>query len=855
MANFAITIDAPVQYASEPGFFHRYDSHELVRSLNAVTDGISNQALWTDSFHTTIMLRPEQLNSSFLNQLGQLNYIIRLSAFTANPANLSSVHLFEANFMQNANNPFIHHTPLSPSFPTLFQNSPEQVPGLTAIDNFSNNSGSVTGAPQAVPREFPGVSSSDMKVICWTTNPLPWNMPLYLRWWVNGAPAGHLTLYDFYIGQFCVRCGPSTVELFRDISAQANRSAWQNVARCEIFTFGQSDSTQQFGLTTHNDLSPSWGHLRELLWLPYRRNFIYLRSNYGQSAVVRANTFTRTNGLSGSQADWGIVESRNLVVAGLTPGPSFFQIQKVKFADGPGQFNLPPFLLDYAPAAAPNSRWLVDEYDTPQGSTLSHTTPATPPGYSFQPPGPDGCSQQLSDPATDQSRTYGSTYTLSPGTDPTNGALKTYSPMLYGVEARVGQATTSWPVTALSFTDVSLARPSARIKRAEIIADVSMPGRFNAEVEDLGTAAAPPSLASYYSRSDFPMTFSDQNGQPLTPANWTTLWAGIADPMEARELRLDQAAPREVRLVGSDFWKWLNEAPMRDNRDWTGFGHITVIQNVLQQAGVSIANWDGPAPGAIVSKTLPNGQVVDTFVPDTAGQDDPLGGLGDQAFLDPTTGLAGSGEPNQGQPVKPLWRPLVAPPDSYGSFIKRIAEMWSGWDYGFHPDGSFYYHRWDYYTASEMVFHKNQTLAAPRYFRASVAYEPLFPDANVVVSVAPTSSGSLRYSPFFVDFASLRTQSAVNFIGKEKAILFALPGWLSCDAQIKATRAVFERARRRRYRVHFRGTYVPTLKLGHCHQLEGISGTWRLQSVKASYERQGWDTAEYISELVEAGHN
>ena len=805
---------------------------------------MSKQALWHDRASNTIMLTPEQLNHQWLNGPAQLPYIIRFSQFQANPANVSSVHLFEANLSQNPNNPFIHHAPISPNFPGFFAGSPEQPPTLEAapVESQAGNSGLVSTGPTA----FPTAGATDLQTICWTVDPLPWNMPLFFRWWVAPSRVGHATLYDFWVGQFVLRCGPTDVEVFQDTSAHGDYSSWASVARLPLFSgVGPIPSTSFFSQIFNANATEVEGHLRSLLFLPYRRQYVYLESSYGGYGVFKATTSAQGNGLSGNQADWAIVQNRHLFVAGLTPGPGLFQIQKLKFADGPGKFNLEPFVLDYLPSVSPANSWLFDRRDTPQGSTCTHTTPATPAPYTFTYNTIDQCTAAITIPTDDQSRTFGSTYTLTPGTDPTNGSLKTYTPMLYSVEARVPNEVVIWPKTANSVQDKSIAAPSARVKRAEIHVELDTPGRFRADLEDLQE-----SLAAYYFRSEFPLAFSDTNGNPGTPALWTTLWLGIADPVETRELRLDSNAPREMGAVGVDFWKWLNETPMRDTRDWTGFGHIYTIQAILQQAGISIAGWDGPAAGTVVSKSV-NGQIQDVFVPDTAGLDDPLGGPPND---DPTT-QGGAGGGTSADPVYSAWRPHIQPSDSYGSFIKRIAELWSGWNLGFHADGTPYYHRWDYYTASEATFHKDQTSGDPHYFHASVHYEPLYPDANAVALAAATFSGSVISSSVWIDAASIQNGSAVNFIGKEKALFTAIPGVLSCDSLNKAARAVFERARRRRLRVHFSGTYVPTLKVGHCFTLEGISGVWRLQSFSARYERPSWNVAEMEGELVEAGHS
>jgi hypothetical protein len=43
-----LTYDYHLPAVQEPGFARRYDSQEIVRSLNAVTDSVSNRLFWKD---------------------------------------------------------------------------------------------------------------------------------------------------------------------------------------------------------------------------------------------------------------------------------------------------------------------------------------------------------------------------------------------------------------------------------------------------------------------------------------------------------------------------------------------------------------------------------------------------------------------------------------------------------------------------------------------------------------------------------------------------------------------------------------------------------------------------------------
>src|SRR5262249_34953643 len=131
----------------KPGYYHRYDSRAIVRNLNGVEDGTSNEVLWADRASHTLMLRPMQLEHNWLNTSAQASYIQRLSSFQGYPANLTGLKIFEAAMLQNADNPFIFHSPVSPLSPVAFNDSPEQVPGLIDLENHTGETGLVTGFP------------------------------------------------------------------------------------------------------------------------------------------------------------------------------------------------------------------------------------------------------------------------------------------------------------------------------------------------------------------------------------------------------------------------------------------------------------------------------------------------------------------------------------------------------------------------------------------------------------------------------------------------------------------------------------------------------------------------------------
>jgi len=337
-----LTYDYHIPAVSEPGFQRRYDSRELVRNLNTQQDSVSNKLFWKDHAAWTLMLKPQQLEPAWLNSSSQLPYLIRLADMQANPTNISSQLVIEKAYLQNSDNPWIFHGPISPTAGVSFVDSPEQVPGITDIENHSGQAGSVTSFPHALP----SVAASDIKVIVWTKEDIPWNMPLYLRWWIGPEDAGHQSLYDFHIGQFCLRVGASAVEVFRDTSAAHDRSSWVRTFSAALFAPGPVQTTDYYSEAFPGLVTEQQGEARALLWLPYRRNYVYLESSKGKWGVFQSNDTPRGNGVSGAQNDWAIVEPRKLVVAGLTPGPGWFQVQKVAFPSDTGEFDLPPFTTD-----------------------------------------------------------------------------------------------------------------------------------------------------------------------------------------------------------------------------------------------------------------------------------------------------------------------------------------------------------------------------------------------------------------------------------------------------------------------------------------------------------------------------
>src|SRR5439155_14021498 len=118
----ALALDFPLTVIAEPGYFQRMPGRDLARRLQAA-DSTSQRGFWADKSSFTLMLKPLQIEENWLNSAQQLPYIIRKSAFQTQATNESNLLIFEANYLQNPNNPWIFHSPISPSAPVSFFDS------------------------------------------------------------------------------------------------------------------------------------------------------------------------------------------------------------------------------------------------------------------------------------------------------------------------------------------------------------------------------------------------------------------------------------------------------------------------------------------------------------------------------------------------------------------------------------------------------------------------------------------------------------------------------------------------------------------------------------------------------------
>jgi hypothetical protein len=262
---------------------------------------------------------------------------------------------------------------------------------------------------------------------------------------------------------------------------------------------------------------------------------------------------------------------------------------------------------------------------------------------------------------------------------------------------------------------------------------------------------------------------------------------------------------------------------MRDTRDWTGVGHIDVVDFIVRYAGIDTTGADYPTP-----------------------------------IADWNTKLGGATKsiPVQEGALKPLWKPNDR--DTYATFITRIAEVFSGFVVGFYPDGQFYYLPqvpiW-FYNTSEGTFYKSRAAnpAGPCY-ESPVRTEFIEPEANVVQLVGKDTHGNVLRSSLFVDWPSILNPNAVNFIGYWKEQITPVDGTVTCAEINRMAKVAWMQTRRRHFKVEFRADYVPELRVGRVFTLEGQPGTYRLLSYRAEYIKEGWKQASYIAEMVELGY-
>lgn len=809
----SLTLDPAEKVLAEAGFHQHLSAFELIRMSQA---GDPTSPLWAAPDTGVIMLRPQQISPNWLNSADQVASVIRITDLVVSATDAGNKTIFEELGFGNVNNPYIYHAPVgfpgTPSAGPPLPGSPPSIvgapiggnigPGLVTISNETEVPFSTYSAPDA-----PVGSIADGRVLCYTKDPLPANAALYFRWYGPDPRIGHETRYMFFVGQLAIEVLNDVVMIHTDVSAHGDRSAFSRIFSKTLFNPGDFSPGTEFSWLSTLRSADSLPQDRGLLFIPYFRNRVLLVASNGAAISVKVKE-TPVPAKVGDDHAWEITRSDILAVWCITPAPGRFQLQRVRYANGPSTLQLPFVKIDYTPVNPPTVTAFKDE----EHGTSINGTVSDPPNYSLRFNDLNACPPATTG-AGDQSRTYGVTLTF-------NGeATHRWTPFFYGLTFDAPSTLADVTTTPTTVGDLG---GTVSLQNA-LVAWGDRPGDGRAEVNLLDFPPTYP-LASYYYRTELPLKLV-QDG--------TTAFFGRTDRIITHPFG-ETNRVRSVQMIAVDRWKQLSRQPLRDQANKYGQGHISVVLDVVRQAGIDTTAAETP--------------------PLNATYNTPLGGL-DSSI--PYT-------EEQAKQVRAMWDPR--PDDTAASYVTRIAELFSGWDIGFRGTGEFFYLPKDYQaTVSLRFFHSaaeraaaaviDPTVANNPLVRSPVEFDPQPPEANVVVVFgASDSQGKVLQSSVWIDWASLKNPLAVNYLGYWKAETPRLPWALSCAELNRVARNVFQEVRRRRRRISFESDFIPTLKIGQILEV-GTYGQARLKSVKAEYINGSWNPATYECEIVEAGYN
>jgi hypothetical protein len=527
-----------------------------------------------------------------------------------------------------------------------------------------------------------------------------------------------------------------------------------------------------------------------LLWLPYRRHQVLLRSNMGQEAVL---TVRGTPRRLADDSDWDITREDTLAIWVMTPTPGHFQVQRLAYSTTNVHVLSPTVRLDYTPSSSP-AVGVVGDSD--HGSVLTSTL-SSPPSYTLTEDDTDTCVTATG--GDDQSSTYGVNLRFK-----SNDGRHT--PFFYGLSLSADRSFTTRPTTP--FTVGSVSSATYHIDSAELSCGLNPgEGRLTVKLTD----ATPYTLSPYYYRSTMPVQLKSGS---------TVIFTGWTEPMEVTPLK-ESGTPWQLTISAHDRWKQLTEVILEDVRDFSTFGHIDAVVAVMQQAGIDTTGIITPAytPG-----------VVST-----------------------TNTLLGLGEPTVNQKtatVSEAWKP--ADQETAAMFIQRIAERFSAWDVGFHLDGTPFYHPRDFYTTPTATFATVHTGSSP-YCR-HVNFRTIEPEANVIVVwTKKADNNQVMRSSEFVDWASIKNPNVVNYIGKRRPEAPLIGHGYTCRQLNWAARRIWDQTRRRHRTAEFEADFVEGLQVGHVCTL-GSYGDFRITNINAEMTHGTMTTAHYTGELLEKGY-
>jgi hypothetical protein len=817
-----LILDAAIPILDEPGFW-QFISTRRMADGGSPSNQASHQGLWCDEPTQTIMLRPLQLESSFLNTPAQVDSLVSLADMVADSGDLSTGRIFEAPAFGNNDNPYIFHRSVGPSSafpaaaegllpgdvpgdgpslvgvptpitPTLASVTTTQGPTIVYNPSLTSISSGDGSAPLTVPSITPIGAETSGKFVTQSKVRYAANQAFFFRWFQPTPMLGFPCIYEFYVGQYKLRVKDVVVEVFRDVSHAGDRTSWQKVQVCPLWSVGDVSPTGTGLVTAIVRPNDYLDGDRSLLWLPFRRNQVLLYSSAGKWAILTVNAAPVR---LGDDSDWDITRSDTLLVWVMTPACGRFQIQKVKYPSGTIKIQSPTVTLDYTPSVSPT---ITLTKDSDHGATLT-AAQSQPPSYTLPVNDADDCPAETTT-ASDQRRTYGVELSFAASSD------RRWTPFFYGYQITTPRHYITNPTTPTTVTDT---HADKELVSAQFSVGLGPgEGRLTAELLDSNTFP----LAPYYNRSAFPVQ--------LTDGGSSNYFVGVTEPIEMTPL-IETGAPRRLTISAADRWKHFADTYLRDQRDWTGAGHIDVVKFIAEQAGVDCTNAEFPAAY-------------------TAG------------VINATNSALGGTESTIAQATKDLkqgWAPRDD--DTAASFLLRIRDLYSGWYMGFRLTGEFFYLPRDYFTSSSVTFASSHAGSTPRFYDP-VTFTTKEPEANVIlIKAGSAKDGTQRYSSLWVDWASIRNPAVVNYLGRWRAEVVQIGGTFSCKQLNWIARKIWEQTRRRRIEATFDADFVSTLKIGQVFTL-GSYGTYRLIHMDVQMDEANFHRAHYTGEFVEKGY-
>lgn len=825
-----LTLDYTHKVVLEPGYHTKVGGEEISETQDP-TD--QDHSLWCDPLLNTVMLKPLQLDPSWLNTTQQMDSIMRLSDLVVDTADISNRRVREEP-RGNSADPWINvlaRTYPNTYFPAMVSPFPGSgadppltgipAPDLPQIDLTAIHSHDVYEPPPTDP-VVPPKGSEPTPVVAggWTSGknvartkePLPANAAMFFRYFQPGGaePVPNETTWVVYIGQFALQFRGVTIQVYEDTSPHGDRSV--GVKRLTYPLWGTADESEQERARTFNKVSELGVISRDrwLLWLPYRKNKVLLMADTGRGVILWTRPDNRKLRNS-TDTDWVNVRSDTLVVRLMTPTFVRFQIQRVKFAAGPVTVRGPLMVIPYEPAIPPN---LFIGFDRDNETNLTGTVESPPTAIPAR--AEDDCVTGA-DPPSYQAKKYRAIFTLTPSAD------RRWTPFLYGY------AFDSPPVLSDSIPgEVEVpdtGSTGARLLSARFSTGLK-PGEGRGQIEILDST--PFDLEAHYYRSSIPVQLDDDG---------TILFTGWTEPVELTPLHESTGHPRRVTMPLLDGWKLLSKSFIKNKHDFTGVGHITAVLRLAKEAGIDVDTAETPP---INTPTLDR------------QWNTPLGG---ESLL-----FDNGGDPtgNDDDGVVRPW--ATRSRDTYAGFIQRIARLFSGWDVGFYSDGRLFYLPRDYNTESDLTFY---TSAAARtaamdedapLLRDPVTFTTEEPEANVIiVQSGKAKDGGATFSAPLVDWASIRNPDVVNFLGQWRAEVIVVAGGWSCPMLNWTARKIWDQTRRRFITARWEGDFNSAIKVGSVVTL-GPYGLYRLTSIKTELDRVGWQPAVYTGVFVDRGY-